>query len=414
MPEVRTKRIVLLVPAFPSTSETFIVSKFAGLLERGWDVHLVCYLSKPEDWEKFPELQADERLMKRVHRVWRIKPKWLTALLLPAALIRGLVRAPHTAWRYLTQGFRELGWGVLQNFYLDLEMICLKPDILHIEFGAFAVGRTYLKGLLDCALAVSFRGYDLNFSGTDQPDYYAQVWQQADACHFLGEDLWQRAQQRGCPASMPHKLIPPAFDFRHIPAIHRRGGDADGSASKPIRILSVGRLEWKKGYEFALQAVKTLKDMGVECLYQIVGVGQYHNALYFARHQMGLEQNVEFCGALKHHQVLSRLSEADIFLHASLSEGFCNAVIEAQAMRVPVVCSDAGGLNENVADGISGFVVPRRDPQALAEKMALLAGDPMLRQSMGEAGYERVKTLFQLEPQLTAFEEFYKMIAGKG
>ena len=413
MTDAKSKRVVLLVPTFPRTSETFIVSKFVGLLERGWDVHLVCYQSEPEEWNKFPALQADPEIKKHVHRAWAFKPKWLAGLLFLPALLRGLTRAPGATWNYLTKGFRRFGWGIFQKYYLDLEMICLQPDVLHIEFGAFAVGRTYLKDLLECKLAVSFRGYDLNFAGLDQPDYYAPVWKSADACHFLGEDLWQRALRRGCPAGMPHCLISPAIDLSRFSPDKSLISDADGTPEKPVKILSVGRLEWKKGYEFALQAIKILKDQGVSCSYQVVGDGEHQNALYFARHQLGLEETVAFCGSLPHEKVMKQLNEADIFLHPSLSEGFCNAVVEAQAMGVPVVCSDAGGLKENVVDGESGFVVPRRDPQALAEKLALLARDPALRQAMGTAGRKRVQSHFQLEDQLRAFESFYEMILDK-
>jgi colanic acid/amylovoran biosynthesis glycosyltransferase len=74
------------------------------------------------------------------------------------------------------------------------------------------------------------------------------------------------------------------------------------------------------------------------------------------------------------------------------------------------VCSDADGLPENVADGESGFVVSRRDPWALAEKLAVLAGDPALRRRMGQAGRERVLRCFRLEQQLAAFERLYQEV----
>lgn len=52
---------------------------------------------------------------------------------------------------------------------------------------------------------------------------------------------------------------------------------------------------------------------------------------------------------------------ADVLLHSVISEGFCNVVVEAQAHGVPVVCTDAGGLPDNVEREITGVVVPRRD-----------------------------------------------------
>jgi colanic acid/amylovoran biosynthesis glycosyltransferase len=125
---------------------------------------------------------------------------------------------------------------------------------------------------------------------------------------------------------------------------------------------------------------------------------------------MGLAQIVEFLGGLPHTQVIEQLSWADVFLHGAVSEGFCNAVLEAQVMNLPVVCSDADGLRENVADDVTGFVVPRRDSDAMAEMLALLAEDGNLRQQMGQAGRRRVEQHFNLEQQLDAFEVFYETL----
>ena len=77
---------------------------------------------------------------------------------------------------------------------------------------------------------------------------------------------------------------------------------------------------------------------------------------------------------------------ADVLLHAPVFEGFSNAALEAQAMTLPVVCTDAGGLGEAVADGESGFVARRRDAEGLADGLMRLAEDPGLRTAMGSAG----------------------------
>jgi colanic acid/amylovoran biosynthesis glycosyltransferase len=81
-------------------------------------------------------------------------------------------------------------------------------------------------------------------------------------------------------------------------------------------------------------------------------------------------------------------------------------------MQLPVVCSDADGLPENVSDGITGFVVPRRDPEALAERLATLARDPALRAQFGRAGRDRVSIYFNLEQQLDAFSAFYEAVGS--
>ncbi|HWQ83801.1 MAG TPA: glycosyltransferase family 4 protein [Anaerolineales bacterium] len=405
-----THRIVLVLAAFPVLSETFIVSKFLGLLQAGWDVHIVCTRSDPAELAHFPQLKQQPDVKSRIHRTWPVHPRFIVFLLYPLALIRALLANPRGLLRYFRRGAQAQGWRILPRFYLDFQLLALKPDLIHFEFGAMARGRADLNALLDCKEVVSFRGYDLNFSGLDQPGYYDSVWQHADAFHFLGQDLRQRALRRGCPSQKPYALIPPAID-----AVFFSPGETGHPAQavtpeRPFRILSVGRLEWKKGYEFALQAVRELVERGIPCEYRILGGGPYLPALAYARHQLGLEEVVEFLGPQPREQISTGLAWADAFLHAAVSEGFCNAVLEAQAMQVPVVCSDADGLPENVLHGVTGFVVPRRDVRALADHLEKLAASPDLRAEMGREGRQRVISHFQLEDQIKRFASFYTQI----
>jgi colanic acid/amylovoran biosynthesis glycosyltransferase len=141
-----------------------------------------------------------------------------------------------------------------------------------------------------------------------------------------------------------------------------------------------------------------------------VGDGAYAEAIALARHELGLERAVHLLKELAPSEIPAQMRWADVLLHAAVSEGFCNAVTEAQAMELPVVCSDADGLSENVADGQTGFVVPRRDARALADKLALLAGDPGLRRRLGEAGRQRVLTRFQRSDQIAALDRFYRRV----
>jgi colanic acid/amylovoran biosynthesis glycosyltransferase len=399
-------RIVIVVPAFPQTSETFLFHKAAGLMGRGHSVMVVCQRSDAAQWERYRGHAAQEALRGAVRVAAPARPRWVAAMYAPKVAVQALGR-PHIAARYLGAGMR--GW---RELYLDAEILAAKPDIVHFEFGATAVGRMHIGERLGCKVVVSFRGYDLNFAGLDDPHFYDEVWEKADGIHCLGQDLWRRAQRRGCPPDKLHALIPPAIDAEFFRRKRERVVETAGTRERPLRLLSVGRLEWKKGYEFALDAVKRVKDAGLALECRIVGDGSYYEAVAFARHQLGLEAEVELCGAMDREGVREQLEWADVFVHAAVSEGFCNAVLEAQAMEAPVVCTDAGGLAENVVDGVTGFVVPRRRPREMAERIVALAGDAELRLAMGRAGRERVKREFRLEDQIRRFEEFYRRVVG--
>jgi colanic acid/amylovoran biosynthesis glycosyltransferase len=388
-------RVVLVVPEFPRLSETFIVNKFLGLLSHGFDVHVVAGRSRESEWWRNPKLADLGHARSRVHAL-------KTATVCTAAL-----RAAGRSAAYLRgcgTGHGALGW---KQFLLDSPILALRPDIVHFEFGTLARGRTHLKRQSGCKLTVSFRGFDLNFAGLEDPEYYGEVWRHVDAVHCLGEDLWRRAQRRGCPPEMPHMLIPPAIDLNQFRYVERRR-----ERDEPLRILSVGRLEWKKGYEYALLAIRALRSRGVNCQYRIVGEGGFLEPVAFCRHALGLEDCVEIVGALPVERVVEEMHGADVLLHAAVSEGFCNAVVEAQATGLPVVCSDADGLGENAAHGETGFVVPRRNPEALADVLRRLAQDTAMRLSMGRRGRARVARLFRLEDQIEAFGRFYRAVAA--
>jgi colanic acid/amylovoran biosynthesis glycosyltransferase len=390
-------RAVLVVRVFPKVSTTFILNKMLGLRARGLDVHLVCWTSEDKAWSRFPDAACDLDLRRRIHRV-------------PA------FDRPATAWSLA----RGLATGVLApkrpsgRSGLSVLLSALQADVVHFEFGSTAA--RYLSARLGAGgdeppVVVSFRGHDLNCVGLADPAFYDGVWRRSHAIHCLGQDLWQRALRRGCPPSKPHILIPPAVDTKvFVP--EPRPPVKVGTLGRPLRLLSVGRLHWKKGHRFGLAAVGRLRARGIAVEHRIIGDGPDSAEVMASAEHLGVADCVRFLGPRSRPDVLAALQWADVFVHPSVSEGFCNSVMEAQAMEVPVVCSDADGLSENVDHEVTGFVVPRRDEAALSDALVVLAGNPQLRAQMGKAGRERVTTLFRPEDQIDAFARLYEAAVG--
>lgn len=399
-------RVVLVVDVFPKVSTTFIAAKFVGLIDRGLDAHVVCWTSDPAMWDRIATLAARPELASRVHLVPALhKPRTL------------LGPAHHGGDAGVMERTRTLRASLPGGDGFGAWLAALSPDVVHFEFGARAARYLTPDGRFTWPVVVSFRGYDLNCVGLDKPGYYDGVWTHANALHFLGDDLWQRAMCRGCPPDKPHLLIPPAVDtgfFSPDPApnpdLAADRAPVAGSPQRRLRILSVGRLHWKKGSEWALEAVRLLVESGVSVDYHIVGDGQESDAAAACITDLGLKASVSLLGSRQRHEVREQLVWTDVFLHAAVSEGFCNAVMEAQAMEVPVVCTDADGLGENVADGVTGFVVARRDPAAMADRLATLAAEPALRIRMGVAGRLRVAGRFRPQDQIDSFVRLYQAV----
>jgi glycosyltransferase involved in cell wall biosynthesis len=354
------RRLVLVTDHFPKFSETFFAHEFSGLLERGWDIHVLCNRSNRDQHPYFPQLRRQLETRERIH--------------------------------------------VVQDF--EAQLAELQPDLVHFGYGTLALGRMHMRDILGCKVVVSFRGYDINYHGLDDPRTYDDLWAHADMINCVSQDIWRRAQRRGCPPDKPHMVITDAADLSRFVAPERVHEEV-GTRDRPLRVLSVGRLHWKKGHEFGLQAVRALVDAGVEVQYRILGDGPHRESILFAIHDLGLEQHVELPGARRADDVCDAMRWADVCLHPAISEGFCVSVIEAQAMGLPIVCTDADGLGENVADGETGFVVARRDAAALAERLTELAADPALRERMGAAAVTRAHERFSFDRQLDELETLY-------
>lgn len=359
-------RVVLATNQFPKFSETFIVRQLLGLLELGWDMHVVCPSSDPAQWEFYPDLRDQAELRARVH---------------------------------VTRAFEATVAG-------------LRPDLVHYEFGAVALGRTDAVARMGARQLVTFRGYDLNFFGAEDPHCYDEVWQNADAVHVVSTDLWRRARRRGCPADKRHEIIHDAVDLEDFTAEGREYAEGVGTRERPLRVLSVGRLHWKKGYEFGLAAVRQLVDAGVCCEYRIVGDGEHRDAVVYTIDDLGLGDVVRLEGARRRDEVDRALLWADVLLHNAVSEGFCVSALEAQATGLPVVCTDADGLPENVIDGETGIVVPRRDPEAAMRALCELSASAAVRRRMGENGRRRA-ALLSFDDQHRHFDRLYRSLLAE-
>jgi glycosyltransferase involved in cell wall biosynthesis len=101
---------------------------------------------------------------------------------------------------------------------------------------------------------------------------------------------------------------------------------------------------------------------------------------------------------------LARMSVACL---SSLSEGLPNAILEYMAAGLPVVATDVGGNSELVADGVTGYLVRGRTPEAFAEPIIRLLRDDALRTAMGQKGLERARTEFDLSAAVRRLEHFY-------
>jgi len=169
---------------------------------------------------------------------------------------------------------------------------------------------------------------------------------------------------------------------------------------------TVSRLDEAKGIRYFLQAVPEVLIRNSEVSFLIVGAGSQRRELERLARDLDIESRVIFAGYRP--DVVKMLAIMDVFVLPSLYEGFPNAVLEAMAIAKPVVATRVGGTPEAVEDGVTGLLVPPRDPKALAEAIIALLQDRERAEAMGQAGRERVERYFSAERMVQETEALYE------
>jgi glycosyltransferase involved in cell wall biosynthesis len=184
--------------------------------------------------------------------------------------------------------------------------------------------------------------------------------------------------------------------------------DALASVRKPGHrvVVTVARLDPVKDLGTMIRALATLGDRKVQLV--LVGDGPTREELTALTRDLGLEERVTFLGFRR--DVADILRAADVFALSSISEGMPLAALEAMAAGLPVVATAVGGTPEVVRDGVTGLLVPARDPNAFGAALARVLDDDALRASMGAASRARVEASFSLRVTTERYLDAYEAL----
>jgi len=208
-----------------------------------------------------------------------------------------------------------------------------------------------------------------------------------------------QAQQLAADLSLPEeaiRVIPNPIS----PALLLQALEASANEpTKPV-VLYSGRIELNKGSLELLRSVHQVARRFPRVEYVIAGAR--HNsiddrALEGALGSNGARKHIRLLGHVPWRQLTDWYRRASVFVMPSYYETFGISVIEAMAFGLPVIATNVGGLPEVVQDGVTGILVPPKDPDALAEGIVRLLRDPELRRRLGNAGRDRVLSEFRLD-----------------
>lgn len=365
---------VCVVGATPGANDGVLLAGcLRALLEDGWDARLIwmAWMRRDRPPPRDPDLAS--RIELRPDRDWRPPPG-------------ALLRRPASLARYLRLE------GEVASF--DQPLLRLRPGLIHFDSAPAALAASRVRQILDCRVVVSLHPDGRNL---DRPDL-GQLWQIADCLIAPDATLRDRLLERGCPTEKMEVLPIPL-----------RGSATNclDDGTGPIRAISVGALTWEHGFEHAIHAIRLLRDRGLAPRYRIVGDGRDHFrfAVGFARHQLGLAENVELVSA-NGTSLEDELRNADVFVDPAVrSTAPAAPLAMARALGLPYVATERPGLPE-----AGGFTVRRRSPTEIAEALAALATDPPLRGRMAAAGCAQLGAYPTVEDHARRLGELYRRV----
>lgn len=408
-------KVAFIVNNFPLLSETFILNQITGLLERGHQVDI--YTCNPGDLHKVHPDVEKYCLLERTYNLPEIPPNFLQRSLKAFDLLStNFTKEPERILRSLNifqHGKHAASWRL---FYATIASLNKETyDIIHCQFGTLSFwGMLFQKiNAPKAKLVVSFRGYDISKFIQEQGDrIYDRTFIKADLllpnCNFF-----------------KHRLLQLGGDEKKI-CIHYSGIDCDRFQYKPrylhpdekICIATTGRLEEKKGIEYSIQAIAKIAKLYPNLEYKIIGSGSLKTELEQLIQKLELSHIVYLLGKKNRCEIIEILQASHIFIAPSITardgnqDAPINVLKEAMALGLPVISTYHGGIPELVENSISGYLVPERDADAIADKLQYLIAHPEIWNIIGAAARERVEKYFNIETLNNELVEIYQKISS--
>lgn len=308
-------------------------------------------------------------------------------------------------------------------------------DVMHANFFMSAMASLPVAQAHGIPLAVTFHAL-----GRVRRRHQQEADCFPDARFDIEDDIVRRADRliAECPEDRkdllelygadPRRIevVPCGYDAGEMrPLEMTRARGALGWGEDEFRILQLGRLVPRKGVDNVIRALARLHGRhGLSHARLCVVGGNDASAdpeatpeiarLRAIAEEEGVLPHVDFVGRRDRDQLAAYYCASDVFVTTPWYEPFGITPVEAMACARPVIGADTGGIRSTVVHGRTGFLVPPRDPDSLAQRLAELAADPELRLRMGRAGRARVRRLYTWERVGRDLLETYSRMATGG
>ncbi|MFH4964310.1 glycosyltransferase family 4 protein [Gaetbulibacter sp. M235] len=339
-----SKRNKIAIYSGVSTSTTFIERLISGLAQK----KMIVYVFGLDNGRN----QSSENI---IYKTYSGRLSKLFVLLKYSILL--LIFKPKNK-RQLDVLLKQKHYNTLYYKVKFYPVLYYKPDVFHLQWAKGIDDWMWVKAF-GMKLVVSLRGAHINYSPLADKtlaSIYNTYFPNVDAFHAVCEAISLEAQKYGAIRDNI-KVVYSGVNLETFP-------EQPKTKNKVFKILSVGRPHWKKGYVYALDAFKLLKNHGLMFHYTIVG-GKNNIELAYQIKDLELEQYVTLAKQLAFEDVVDQIQSSDLLLLPSLEEGIANVVLEAMALKTLVVSTYCGGMKEVITNEYNGFLVPIRDSEAI-------------------------------------------------
>jgi glycosyltransferase involved in cell wall biosynthesis len=286
----------------------------------------------------------------------------------------------------------------------------LRPDVLHahdphgVAMAAIALGITApaFRPPLVATRRIEYRIRHSSFS--------RWKYDQVDTFIAISAAVRDRLAADGVPRRKI-VIVHEGVDIERVAALP--AGSVHAECYLPTHAPVVGTggaLVAQKAQHDLIEAAALVVRSVPDARFVILGEGELRPALERQIREHHLERHVMLAGFRDDVQEL--IKDFDVFAMSSVQEGMCTSLVDAMAAARPAVVTAAGGMPEVVVEGNTGYVVPPRDPEALAARLVELLRDEGLRARMGAAGLARARAKFSVETMVAGTAAVYDDLAA--
>ena len=377
-------RIGYVVKRFPRYSETFVVTEVLAHEMAGWEVEI--FSLRPPNDTHFQDLLARVRAPVRYLPSEGRRPADFWAALQEA---RQLMPA---AWTALDAARGEAAGEVHQALVLAVEVRRRGIQHLHAHFATSAATVTRLAARM-AGVPFTFTAHAKDiYHENVRPDDLRRKLTEAAAVVTVSDFNLAYLRDAYGPAAAGVRRIYNGLDLDRFPYLD--------PGARPPRVVAVGRLVEKKGFDVLVEAAALLAGRGTSFAVDIIGGGELEEALARQVQERRLADRVRLLGPRPQAEMIRLVADAAAFAAPCVvgrdgnRDGLPTTLLEAMALGTPCVSTDVTGIPEVLRDGETGLVVPQGDPQALAAALARLLGSPELRVSLAQRARRRIEQDF--------------------